>query len=72
MNVLVDNTAALAIESCLLEKLNAILSAETVMNLDDNVVQEIAAEGEDSKTEARACFDEAAQSGEGDCKFCES
>ena len=55
MKVAVDNIAVLGIEFCLLEKLSEMLSAEVVMNLDDAVVQEIAGEEEDSRSErARA------------------
>lgn len=48
MKVVVDNFAILGIESCLLERLSDMLSSEVVMGLDDEVVQEIAAEQPDS------------------------
>ena len=55
MKVVVDNVAILGIEFCLLEKLSDMLSSDVVMNLEDDVVQEIAAEQPDSQIErARA------------------
>ena len=55
MKVVVDNFAILGIEFCLLEKLSDMFSSEVVMNLDDKVVEEIAAEQLDSQIErARA------------------
>lgn len=55
MKVVVDNFAILGVEFCLLEKLSDTISSETVMNLEDGVVEEIAAEQPDSKVErARA------------------
>ena len=55
MKVVVDNVAVLGIEFSLLEWLSGLLSSDVVMNLDDSVMQEIAAEKEDSRTErARA------------------
>lgn len=51
MKVVVDNFAILAIESCLLQKLSNMLSSNTMMNLDDRVVEEIAAEQPDSRIE---------------------
>lgn len=55
MKVAVDNIAVLGIEFCLLERLSEMLSPDIVLNLDDAVVQEIAAEKEDSQIErARA------------------
>ncbi len=49
--VMVDRFAVLGIEFCLLERLSEMLSSEIVMNLDDAMVQEIAAEDEDSQIE---------------------
>lgn len=51
MKVVVDNFAILGIEFCLLEKLSDMLSSDVVMNLDDKVVEEIAAEQPDSQIE---------------------
>ena len=49
MKVVVDNFAILGVEFCLLEKLSDMFSSEVVMNLDDGVVEEIAAEQPDSQ-----------------------
>ena len=55
MKIVVDNVAVLGLEFSLLEKLSSLLSSDVVMNLDDSIVQEIAAEKEDSRIErARA------------------
>lgn len=55
MKVMVDNFAVLGIEFCLLERLSEMLSSGIAMNVDDPIVQEIAAEEEVSQTErARA------------------
>jgi hypothetical protein len=55
MKVVVDNFATLGVEFCLLERLSDIVSSDVVMDLDDEVVQEIAAEQPDSQIErARA------------------
>jgi hypothetical protein len=55
MKVVVDNFAILGIEVCLMERLSDMVSSDVVMNLDDEVVQEIAAEQPDSQIErARA------------------
>lgn len=55
MKVMVDNVAVLGIEFSLLERLSGLLSSDVVMNLDHSVVEEIAAEKEDSRLErARA------------------
>ena len=51
MEVAVDSFAILGIESCLLEKLCNMFSSEVVMDLDDEIVEEIAAEQQDSKNE---------------------
>ncbi|KAK3669799.1 hypothetical protein LTR78_010316 [Recurvomyces mirabilis] len=51
MKTLVDNIAVLGIESCLLEGLKDAFTAQTVMNLEDGLVQKIAAETQDSVTE---------------------
>jgi len=51
MKVMVDNFAVLGIEFCLLERLSEMLLSEIVINLDDVIVQEIAAEDEDSQIE---------------------
>lgn len=45
-----DNFTVFGIKFCLLERLSEILSSETVINL-DAMVQEIAAEDEDSQIE---------------------
>lgn len=49
--MLVDNIAVLGIESCLLEGLEDAFTAQTVMGLEDDLVQKIAAENQDSVTE---------------------
>ncbi|KAL9616956.1 MAG: hypothetical protein Q9160_008226 [Pyrenula sp. 1 TL-2023] len=52
---IVDDFSVLAIEECLLTKLPGLLSPEVIMELDDETIESIAAETEDSKTErARA------------------
>jgi hypothetical protein len=51
MKVLVDNFAVLAVEYCLVDGLSGIFAPDAVMTLDDNLVNEIAAETEDSQTE---------------------
>lgn len=51
MKVLVDNFAVLGIENHLLASLLEILSPDTVMKLNDQVISDIAAESEDSLTE---------------------
>ncbi len=51
MKMLVDNIAVLGIESCLLEGLKDAFTAQTVMRLEDDLVQKIAAENQDSVTE---------------------
>ena len=55
MEVVVDNFAVLAIENCILNKLSNTFSPETMMKLDDHVIEKIALETEDSQVErARA------------------
>ncbi|KAK0822939.1 hypothetical protein LTR73_008904 [Friedmanniomyces endolithicus] len=49
--MLVDNIAVPGIESCLLEGLKDAFTAQTVMGLEDGLVQKIAAENQDSVTE---------------------
>ena len=52
---MVDNITVLGMEFSLLDRLRGLLSSDVVMNLDDSVVQETAAETEDSRIErARA------------------
>ncbi|KAL8832877.1 MAG: hypothetical protein Q9170_004697 [Blastenia crenularia] len=51
MKVLVDNFSVLAVEKCMLSDLADILSPDTVMKLDDEMVSAIAAESEESKLE---------------------
>ena len=51
MKVVVDNFAILGVEFCLLEKLSDMFSSSVVMDLDDKVVEEIAAEQADSQIE---------------------
>lgn len=51
MKILVDNVAVLGIEHCLLEALQASFTAHTVMGLDNDVIDKIAAESQESKTE---------------------
>ena len=51
MKVLVDNVAVLGIELCILAVLPSIFSPEIVMSLSGKVVQDIAAETEDARTD---------------------
>ncbi|KAK0930060.1 hypothetical protein LTR29_016809 [Friedmanniomyces endolithicus] len=51
VKMLVDNIAVPGIESCLLEGLKDAFTAQTVMGLEDGLVQKIAAENQDSVTE---------------------
>jgi hypothetical protein len=51
MKVLVDNFATLAMEYCLVDGLSCIFTPDVVMKLDEALINEIAAETEDSRTE---------------------
>lgn len=51
MKTFVDDFAVLAVEKCLLQRLPHLLSAQTVMGLDDATVARIAAESEESQLE---------------------
>jgi hypothetical protein len=53
LKTLVDNIAVLSIESCLLGALKEAFTARMVMNLDDDTVQKIAAENQESVTERK-------------------
>ena len=53
MKVLVDDFAVLAVESCLMKKLEHILTPDVVMTLSDETVRDIAAESEESQAERR-------------------
>lgn len=51
MKTLVDNFSVLSIEKCLLQKLPSMFTPEIVLGLEDNQVESIAAESEESLTE---------------------
>lgn len=51
MKVFVDNFAVLAIEHCLVSALSDVFAPEMVMKLDEGLVNNIAAETENSQTE---------------------
>lgn len=51
MKSLVDNFSVLTVEGCVIDKLTDCLSPETMMDLDDTLINNIAAETEDSRIE---------------------
>lgn len=51
MKTMVDNFAVLGVEFCLLEGLTDAFAAASVLRLDDDLVQRIAAENEESVAE---------------------
>lgn len=53
MKVFVDNFAALAIERCIFQKLPKIFTPEVVLSLNEQTLQAIAAETEESKLERK-------------------
>lgn len=53
LKVLVDNVAVLGIEQCLLSGLADIFSPNVVMMVPDQLLQEVAAETEDSQAERK-------------------
>jgi hypothetical protein len=51
MKVFVDNFAVLGIEYCLLDALSSVFVPEMVMQMEEGLINNIAAETEDSRTE---------------------
>ena len=51
MKVMVDNFAILGIESCVLDRLFDTFSPDIVLELDDSLIRNIAAETEESQSE---------------------
>lgn len=49
----VDDISVLAVEKCLVQQLPNLFTPETVFNMDDNVIQAIAAESEESVMERK-------------------
>jgi hypothetical protein len=47
----VDDISVLAVEECLIQRLPTLFTPETVFNLDEDVIQRIAAESEESAAE---------------------
>ena len=51
MKIMIDNFAALGIESCLLNGLSDTFSPDVVLGLDDSLIKNIAVETEESQSE---------------------
>ena len=51
MKVMVDNFAVLGIESCVLDRLFDMFSPDIVLELDDSLIRNVAAETEESQLE---------------------
>ena len=51
MKVFIDNFAVLAVEYCILEKVAGFFTPQTVLDLDEDVIESIAGETPQSKVE---------------------